>query len=108
MEKILIAFDGKNLANDTLSFGIYLSRLTHSKLTGIFLETQPEDQRPVVKKVYDGTYVGLEVDEKSPAWQEKMQEIDRSIDQFKTFYANHGIEVCVHRDKGLPVKGIDG
>lgn len=106
MEKILMAFDSGDPGRDSLTFGIYLSRLTHSKLTGIFLENQPEDQRPVVKNMYEGTYVGLEVDERSTAWQAKMQRIEQGIEQFRSFYANHGIGTAVHRDKGVPVKEL--
>lgn len=104
MEKILMAFGGDSPGKETLSFGIYLSRLTHSKITGIFLENQPEDEHPVVKKMYDGTYLDWEVDENSTDWQKKMQQITQSIEQFKAFYANHDIEIAVHRDKGVPVK----
>lgn len=106
MEKILMALDGGSPGKDILSFGIYLSRLTHSKITGVFLENQPANERPVVKKMYDGTYVEWEVDENSTAWQKKMQQIDQSIEQFKAFYANHDIETCVHRDQGIPVKEL--
>lgn len=101
-----MALDGGIAGKDTLSFGIFLSRLTHSKLTGIFFENQPEDQRPVLKKMYDGTYLEWEVDENSTAWQKKMQSIGQSIEQFKAFYANHDIDICVHRDKGVPVKEL--
>jgi hypothetical protein len=106
MAKILMALDGESPGKDILTFGIYLSRLTHSKITGIFLENQPANERPVVKKMYDGTYVEWEVDENSAAWQKKMQQIDQSIEQFKAFYANHDIETGIHRDKGMPVKEL--
>lgn len=106
MEKILIALDGGSPGKDTLSFGIYLSRLTHSRITGIFLENQPEAERPVVKNLYDGTYIGWEVDENSPEWQEKMERITQNIEQFRAFYSNHDIATSVHRDKGMPVKEL--
>ncbi|MBO9562659.1 MAG: universal stress protein [Niastella sp.] len=106
MEKILIALDGGSPGKDTLSFGIYLSRLTHSAITGIFLENQPEAERPVVKNLYDGTYLGWEVDENSPEWQAKMEKITRNIDQFRTYYNNHDIVTRVHRDEGMPVKEL--
>jgi len=105
MEKMLMALDGSP-GKDILSFGIYLSRLTHSKITGVFSEDQPAAERPVVKKMYDGTYLEREVDESSAAWQEKMQRITQGIEQFKAFYANHDIETCVHRNKGVPVKEV--
>lgn len=104
MEKILMALDGSSLAENTLSFGIYLARLTRSKITGIFLENRPADERPVVKKMYDGTYLEREVDEQSEAWQQKIKSIEQNIEQFKAFYLNHDIKTVVHRDKGLPIK----
>lgn len=106
MEKILIALDGGCPGKDTLSFGIFLSRLTHSRITGIFLENQPDAERPVVKNLYDGTYIGWEVDENSPEWQEKMERITQNVEQFRAFYSNHDIATSVHRDKGMPVKEL--
>lgn len=106
MEKILMAFDDGDSGKEALSFGIYLSRLTHSKITGIFIENQPAAEQPVLKNMYDGTYLEWKVDENSKEWQEKMQRITQSIEQFQAFYSNHDIPTSVHRDKGVPVKEL--
>lgn len=101
-----MAFDGGNPGKEALSFGIYLSRLTHSKITGVFLENQPAAEQPILKNMYDGTYLGWEVDENSKEWQEKMQRMTQSVEQFQAFYSNHDIPTSVHRDKGVAVKEL--
>ncbi len=37
-KKILLAMDAMNLNTNVIDFGCYIARLTHSRLTGIFLE----------------------------------------------------------------------
>lgn len=106
MQKILMALEGPVLSNDSLAFGIYLSRLTRSRITGIFLENQPESQLPVVKKMYDGTYIEWQVDEESKAWRQKLKDVELGIAQFRAYYANHDIPTAVHRDKGVPIEEV--
>lgn len=106
MQKILMALEGPDLSHDSLAFGIYLSRLTHSRITGIFLENQPESQLPIMKKMYDGTYIEWQVDEESKAWRQKLKDLEQGIAQFRAYYANHDIPTAVHRDKGVPIEEI--
>ena len=51
MEKILLAVDAINPDNNSLEFACYLGRLTKSKITGVFLENLPIEERPLLKKV---------------------------------------------------------
>jgi len=106
MEKILIAIDGINPDRDTLTFGCFLARLTSSEITGVFLENLVAEERPVVKKMYDGSYFGWEVDDSTETYHNRMKLIDQNIKRFKDFYGNHGINSSVHRDRGIPAKEI--
>jgi len=108
MKKILIALDSSSLDENLLTFGVYLGRLTRSKITGVFLENQRAYGRPVIRNRYEGTYLGWEVDEQSKEWQEKMRLLEQQIQQFKAFYNNHGIEAVIRRDAGLPVREMIG
>lgn len=103
MEKILIALEGAEPNREILSFGTYLSRLTRSRITGVFLENQVENERSVAQKMYDGSYTEWEVAQNAVARKEKVQQIEKSIGQFKAYYANHDIPTVVHHDKGVPV-----
>ncbi len=99
MEKILMAFMVETLAKEALSFGIYLSRLTHFGHPQAYsLKINHAAEQPILKNMYDGTYLGWEVDENSKEWQEKMQRMTQSVEQFQAFYSNHDIPTSVHRD----------
>ncbi len=47
MEKILLALDAVNLNTNAIDFACFIAKLTHSRLTGVFLEGLL-DERPLV------------------------------------------------------------
>ena len=106
MKKILLAVDPTHLNTSTLAFGSFLSRLTRSKITGVFLENLEADKKPVISNAYDGTYFQYEAKEDSEAYQTKLKLIKDKIRQFKDYYENHGVVCSVHEDKGVPVAEI--
>lgn len=50
MEKILLMMDGLDVNINTIRFACYLSRLTHSKLTGIFIENPVEQEEITIAR----------------------------------------------------------
>ncbi|HTI10566.1 MAG TPA: universal stress protein [Puia sp.] len=88
MEKILLALDPQHINMNTIDFACYLSRLTHSRLTGVFLEDSlsvPVTHLP--EKGGKGT-------------------TEESILTFKTACDCRGIQTLVHRDRGVPASEV--
>lgn len=106
MEKILIAVDGKSPAQSVLTFGCYLARLTRSSVTGIVLGDLQSEAKPVVRKMYDGTYLQKEIDESSDSYQRKLTFIRQASAEFTRYYDNHGIHCVVHTDTGKPARDV--
>jgi hypothetical protein len=50
MEKILLAMDGYKQNTYAIDFACYLAKLTHSRLTGVFLEGTPEGGEPGIQR----------------------------------------------------------
>jgi nucleotide-binding universal stress UspA family protein len=88
MEKILLALDALNLNTNTIDFGCYIARLTHSRLTGIFLEGLKEE-RPVFVATEEGTAT-----------------VETNIHRFREACVCRETLSLVHRDRGVPLSEI--
>jgi nucleotide-binding universal stress UspA family protein len=86
MEKILLAMDGYNQNTYAIDFACYLAKLTHSRLTGVFLEGKPEGGLPEI--------VGQE--------EPELQHVHR----FREACLCRAVPARVHRDRGVPVGDI--
>jgi len=106
MRKILVAINGLKFDMHTLDFACYLGRLTRSTITGVFLENQVAEYKPVLKNAYYGTYLDWEVDENSPAHWNKMKKIDSNITLFKEACSRREVNCAIQRDEGSPAKEI--
>lgn len=80
--------DAMNLNTNVIDFGCYIARLTHSRLTGIFLEGLKED-RPVVM-----------------ATQEGMATVEMNIHRFRDACLCRETLSLIHRDRGVPLGEI--
>jgi hypothetical protein len=81
MEKILLVIDGTGVSMTALDFACFLGRLTNSKITGVFLESQPADQRPVVTAMNGSQCLGW--DENSAEYIGKKKSIEKNISFFE-------------------------
>jgi Universal stress protein family len=108
MQKILFVSDGLKVDIHTVDFACYLSTLTKSRITGVFLENLVANERAVLKNGYDATYLEWEVDENSPEYQEKMKLIEQNITLFKEACAKREVSCDVYRDSGVPAREIIG
>src|SRR6516165_10684004 len=57
MEKIVLVLDGSRLDMVTVDFACYIARLTHSRLTALFIENIKGEARPALKQLYSLPYV---------------------------------------------------
>lgn len=87
MEKILLAMDGYRQNTYAIDFACYLAKLTHSHLTGVFLDGAQDSGEPAIVT--------------SP--------IDPGLQYVQLFQAaclRRDIAAKVHRDRGVPVGDI--
>jgi hypothetical protein len=106
MEKILLAIDAENLDMPALEFACYLGRLTHSKITGVFLENLVANETPVMKSLQGEKYPDWELDENSPEYQDKRKKTEKNITLFKEACDKRYTRCNVHRDRNVPALEI--
>lgn len=102
MENILLAIDATSLDMSALDFACYLGRLTHSKVTGVFLENLVDNEKPVFRRMHGTTYVDWDIDENSPEMKEKRDRIDANILLFREACEKRSVSYRIHRDEGVP------
>ena len=88
MEKILLAMNALNLNTNAIDFACYIARLTHSRLTGVFLEGLMEE-RPLV-----------------PAGDDGKATVESNIHRFREACLCRETLSLIHRDRGVPVREI--
>jgi nucleotide-binding universal stress UspA family protein len=96
MEKILLAMDGYQQNTYAIDFACYLTKLTHSRLTGIFLEGGADGEGPDLIHLDEPEAVG--VDSGDP--------VLRHVHQFREACIGREVPARVHRDRGVPVEDI--
>lgn len=106
MKKILIAVDPIHLNQSTLAFGLYLARLTRSRITGVFLENREADKVPMISGNYAGAFVDYELEKEPDTVKAKMNALNQKAEYFRNYYENHGVVAILHEDKGNPVEEI--
>lgn len=106
MEKILLAVDAINPDDKSLAFACYIARLTHSKITGVFLENLVADERPVLKYAATTPYFDWSMDQSSVEYQVKRELIEKNIARFKEKCQVEEVPCVVHRDRGVPINEL--
>jgi nucleotide-binding universal stress UspA family protein len=101
MEKILLAMDGYKQNTYAIDFACYLSKLTHSRLTGVFLEGTPEGGVPGILRMDEAEEVE-ELAEGALAADPVLQHVHR----FREACLCREVPARVHRDRGVPVAEI--
>lgn len=101
MEKILLALDPQNMNMSAIDFACYISRLTHSRLTGVFLEDVLSGNRPISQTMQGSPYPNS-ISMTKPAEEEKTSVTADSIRHFKLSCDCRGVATLVHRDRGVP------
>jgi nucleotide-binding universal stress UspA family protein len=101
MEKILLAMDGYSQNTYAIDFACYLARLTHSRLTGVFLEGTPEGGEPAITRLEELATVG-QVSEVAYAADPVLEHVH----QFREACLCREVRAKVHRDRGVPVADI--
>ena len=98
MRKILLLSDSSRLNTSVLDFACYVSRLTNSKLIGIFLEDElavPAEAGELVQAISEDASAG-------PAPKADLQMWESNINLFRDACASRGCNCSVHRNWGVP------
>jgi len=106
MKKILLAIDAIAPDMAALDFACYLGRLTHSYVTGVFLENLAAEERPVLKQAHGMHYLDWQVDEQSDEYIAKSKLVEKNISMCREACINRGVHFKVHRDRGVPAREI--
>jgi nucleotide-binding universal stress UspA family protein len=106
MEKILLALDPQNIPMNTIDFACYLSRLAHSRLTGVFLEDVLSGDRPLLPSMPGIPYPDYTPVFNVGASDRKTGITEENIRTFKLACDCRGVPSLIHRDRGVPAAEI--
>ena len=109
MEKILLAMDGYKQNTYAIDFACYLAKLTHSRLTGVFLEGTPEGDEPGIQRQEEPELmrqeepktVGHEASDTYAA-----DPVLQHVHRFREACLCREVPARVHRDRGVPTADI--
>ena len=103
MEKILYVTDAVKLDIHNLDFACFLSNLTHSKLTGVFLKNEVKEERTagrIRETAIASAIPGASVKELKDSY------CGDNISVFKNACEIRGVNYAVHEDAGIPLKEV--
>lgn len=103
MEKMLYVTDAVKLNMACLDFACFLCNLTHSRLTGIFLENLEQETRSketIRERALGSASPGASVRELKENYCEE------NIRLFKNACESRGVNSTVHRDRGVPIAEV--
>jgi hypothetical protein len=96
MKRVLVAIDARQVNINVIDFACYIAKLTHSKLTGVFLDT--EIREPVTQPVYS--------EPGPPAIKENKKLSDEGIHLFREACTNRGTNCSVYNEISIPPADI--
>lgn len=105
MEKILLAINATQINVNAIDFACYIANLTHSRLTGVFLEQRPAPAA-MTQRSQTGVLAGANNVDDIPVYTPKQTLYDDNINLFKQACQNRGVNCYVHFDKGVPIQEL--
>jgi nucleotide-binding universal stress UspA family protein len=91
---------------NAVDFACYIANLSHSKLTGIFLENALEPKVPELRTFHGLPFVETIVANDIPENKEKEKSCQSNIRLFKDACMNRGVSSCTHLDSSVPVQEL--
>jgi hypothetical protein len=99
MKKVLVAIDAKKVNMKLLDFACYVARLTHSSLTGMFLDNAQLLETMVKEPIHHEAKFTTTV-------KEMAKLIDENIRQFREACSNRETNCSVHFESRMPLTDI--
>lgn len=106
MKKILIAINSRDMDEQAVNFACYLSRLTQSGLTGIFLDNLMLEEEVIVSQAEEGVVIESFTIREMPDTDEMIQLKTLNIDRFRDICWEKEVQPYVLVDNGRPVLDI--
>lgn len=104
MKKFIVAFDGLNFCQSTMSYAIYLATQCKALLVGVFLEDFMRRSYGMKEITH---YAGADLDAHIHQLDEKdEEEREKSIETFRYACAAGNIAYSVHRDRNVALQEI--
>jgi nucleotide-binding universal stress UspA family protein len=104
MEKILLAMDSRNINENAIRFACFISRITNSRLTGIFLNNLVREEEITIKELegvpFLESVVIREIMEEDPIQREL------NLQLFASITDEEAIEAFIDPDEGIPAIDI--
>jgi len=103
MEKILFISDAVAMSRECLDFSCYLGNLTHSKVTGVFLENQELELRSseaIQEMAVCAPVPGTPLDVQKQLYR------DQNISLFESICESNGVNCAIHKNVGMPVAEV--
>jgi nucleotide-binding universal stress UspA family protein len=102
MQKILLIVEKNRHDLNALDFACYLAKLTHSKLTGVFLEDIQHKNSRGSEILHGIPYSETIESTNLPPVKEKLQSIEQTVEFFKQAASDRGVNCNILRDRGVP------
>jgi len=106
MDKLLLVIDGMKPNVTAMDFGCYLAGITHSRLTGIFLENLDFEDIPAPKAINGKIYLGTTKSTAIASNEENRIKCNESIEKFKEQCSKNQVHYTVHRDRSVPLEEL--
>lgn len=103
MEKILFISDAVAMSRECLDFSCYLGNLTHSKVTGVFLENQELELRSseaIQEMAVCAPVPGAPLDVQKQLYR------DKNISLFESICESNGVNCEIHKNVGMPAAEV--
>jgi hypothetical protein len=101
MEKILLALDSRKLNSNAIRFACYLTRLTNSKLTGIFLENLELQEEFTINET-EGTATLFESISIGGMTEDDNKIIEENMKQFQLITEEEEVDAFINLEIGIP------
>ena len=106
MEKILLVNDTDRIDRSAIEFACYMAKLTHSHVTGVFIENFGKEEVPEMIKVHGTPVVETIVASDLPDYLTQKTTLQENITFFKEACERRGVSSSVHQDKGDPIQEL--
>lgn len=106
MEKILLAIDSQHLDENAVGFACYLSRLTGSALTAIFLDNLVYEEEVTIDLEGDTPYVASMIIREGLEDRAHAVIRDRNISSFLELTEEAGVTADIYQNTGVPAFDI--
>jgi nucleotide-binding universal stress UspA family protein len=101
MKKFIVAFDGLNFNECTMSYAIFFARYCNAHLVGVFLEDFSRHSYTIADITkYEGSHFDSHMQELN---EKDKVEREESIELFENACQNTGINYSIHRDKNVAI-----